>query len=85
MDVPSENPRVDCVPAARSAEGVPPGWPFFWLLFFGHTKKSDSRVSAKALTGYSGDIFSPLAVPQGPHEEQKNTGPTCCLNSARSP
>jgi len=28
--------------ARRGAEGLLIGWPFFWLLFFGHAKKSDS-------------------------------------------
>ena len=28
-----------------SSLGAPLGWPFFWLLFLGHTKKSDSPVA----------------------------------------
>ena len=38
-------PRPACEPNGFIV-GRAAGWPFFWLLFFGHTKKSDSRVSA---------------------------------------
>jgi hypothetical protein len=46
-----DRPRMACpktptdsrVPSAHGcAEGADEGWPFFWLLFFGHSRESDS-------------------------------------------
>ncbi|WP_295952554.1 hypothetical protein, partial [uncultured Xanthomonas sp.] len=57
LDVPSENSRRVRGPRAQRG-AARPGVCFFWLLFFAQAKKSDSRVSAKAVA-----IASAVAFP----------------------